>query len=213
MEDIPMTIKCENFDNLLAEADPFSMQLAAQHAGECAECREKLVAWNEISAVAQTMRAGWKNEMLWPRIERSLRDERRRERAQVWQIAAAVVLLVGLAFVTWKVNQRNRADDFNEVILRTSAVDEAEQAEKAHIAAINKMEKLIGPKLEDASTPLMVSYREKLMLLDDAIAECQTSIDRNRQNAHLRKQLLAIYSEKQRTLQDVLREERHVSNQ
>ena len=51
------------------------------------------------------------------------------------------------------------------------------------------------------------------MLLDDAIAECQANIDRNRQNAHLRRQLLAIYTEKQRTLQEVLREESHASNQ
>jgi hypothetical protein len=51
------------------------------------------------------------------------------------------------------------------------------------------------------------------MLLDDAIAECQANIDRNRENAHLRKQLLAIYSEKQRTLREVLREGNHVSNQ
>ncbi|HVX30931.1 MAG TPA: hypothetical protein VHA53_10665, partial [Nitrolancea sp.] len=61
-------------------------------------------------------------------------------------------------------------------------------------------------------TPLMVSYKEKLMLLDDAIAECQQNIDNNRQNAQVRKQLLAMYSEKQRTLQDVLREGDHVSN-
>jgi hypothetical protein len=189
------------------------MQLAAQHAGECPECMEKLAAWNEISDVAKGMHAGWKNEMLWPRIERSVRDERRREHARIWQIAAAVVLLTGLAFVTWTINQRNRASDFDESIIRASAVDEAEKAEKAHIGAINRLEKHVGPKLENASTPLMVSYREKLMLLDDAIAECQTNIDRNRQNAHLRRQLLAIYSEKQRTLQDVLREERHGSNQ
>ncbi len=59
----------------------------------------------------------------------------------------------------------------------------------------------------------MVSYKEKLMLLDDAIAECQSNIDRNRQNAHLRKQLLAMYSAKQQTLEDVLREDTNVSNQ
>ena len=51
------------------------------------------------------------------------------------------------------------------------------------------------------------------MLLDDAIAECQAGIDQNRNNAHLRKQLLAVYSEKQRTLQDVLREDNRVSHQ
>jgi len=42
-------------------------------------------------------------------------------------------------------------------------------------------------------------------LLDDAIAECQTAIDHNRNNAHLRKQLLAIYSEKQQTLREVMK--------
>jgi hypothetical protein len=50
------------------------------------------------------------------------------------------------------------------------------------------------------------------MLLDDAIAECRANIDQNRQNAHLRKQLLAMYTDKQQTLQDVLREDNHVSN-
>jgi len=57
----------------------------------------------------------------------------------------------------------------------------------------------------------MVSYKEKLMLLDDAIAECQAGVRVNRQNAQLRRQLLSIYTEKQRTLQDVLREEAHES--
>ena len=97
--------------------------------------------------------------------------------------------------------------------MRTVAVDEVVKAEQAHLQAIDHLEKVAQPKLDDASTPLMVSYREKLMLLDDAIKECQTNIERNRQNAHLRRQLLAIYSEKQRTLQDVLREDNHVSNQ
>jgi len=68
------------------------------------------------------------------------------------------------------------------------------------------------PRLEDAQTPLMVSYKEKLMLLDEAIAECQANIDRNQQNAHLRKQLLAMYTDKQQTLTDVLREDNDVTN-
>jgi hypothetical protein len=75
------------------------------------------------------------------------------------------------------------------------------------------MEKIAAPKLDDPSSPILVSYKEKLMLLDDAIAECQKAIDRNRQNAQLRHQLLRIYSEKQQTLEEVLREESHVSNQ
>ena len=92
-------------------------------------------------------------------------------------------------------------------------MQKVEEAERTHVAAINQLEKVASPKLADPATPLLVSYKEKLMLLDDAIAECQTNIDRNRQNAHLRKQLLAIYSEKQRTLQEVLREGNHAANQ
>jgi hypothetical protein len=101
---------------------------------------------------------------------------------------------------------------FNKTIMTASAVDEAQKAQEQYIAAIQRMEKLAGSKLDDPATPLLVSYKEKLMLLDDAIGQCQAAIDQNRKNAHLRKQLLAMYSEKQRTLQDVLREEANVSN-
>jgi hypothetical protein len=54
-----------------------------------------------------------------------------------------------------------------------------------------------------------MSYREKLTLLDTAIAECRAQVERNRHNAHLRRELLDIYAEKQRTLQQVLQEEKN----
>ena len=122
------------------------------------------------------------------------------------QVAAALAIFAGIAAITWSTI---RVRQFDYVILRDAALNEVEAAEQQHVAAIDHLEKLAEPKLETPETPLMVSYKEKLMLLDDAIAECQTNIQRNRNNAHLRKQLLAIYSEKQRTLQDVLREETH----
>jgi hypothetical protein len=208
-----MKIQCESIDDLLLEGDAFSMQIASRHASGCQACAEKLASWNEISGVAQSMRTTWQNDMLWPRIARSIRAEKRHKQSKLWQIAAAVVMLAALGTFAWKANEKLRTDQFNQQILQTSAVEEVEKAEKAHLAAIAQLQKSAEPKLDDASTPLMVSYKEKLMLLDDAIADCQANIDRNRQNAHLRKQLLAIYSEKQRTLRDVLREANNVSNQ
>ncbi|HEX2062005.1 MAG TPA: hypothetical protein VHK90_14785, partial [Thermoanaerobaculia bacterium] len=89
--------------------------------------------------------------------------------------------------------------------------DDVERAERAHVVAIGRLEHLAEAKLDEAESPLMISYKEKLMLLDDAIAECETLIEQNRQNAHLRRQLLAMYSEKQQTLQDVLREDSHAT--
>jgi uncharacterized iron-regulated membrane protein len=156
------------------------------------------------------MRASWENDMLWPRIERAVRRERRRGWTQLLQVAAALAIFVGIAAVTWSAI---RVRQFDNAILRASALDEVEKAEQQHVAAIDRLEKVAEPKLESPATPLMVSYKEKIMLLDDAIAQCQTEIQRNRNNAHLRRQLLAIYSEKQRTLQDVLREETNVSRQ
>ena len=175
---------------------------------------QKLADWNEISSTARDLHATWDNDLLWPRIERAIRNERRSTRTRVWQIAAALFLLAALGATVWIAQRRVHAADFDEAILRASAVDEVERAEKAHIDAINHLETLAASKLDRPSTPLMVSYKEKLMMLDDAIAECQAAILKNRQNAYLRTQLLTMYSEKQRTLQDVLREENnHVSNQ
>jgi uncharacterized iron-regulated membrane protein len=204
-------IKCTDLDNLLMEGDALAMAAAARHAETCAACAETLAAWNDISATARDMRASWDNDMLWPRIERAVGRERRRGWMQLLQVAAALAIFLGIAAITWSAV---RVRQFDNAILRSAALDEVEKAEQQHIAAIDHLEKAAEPKLDTPDTPLMVSYKEKLMLLDDAIAECQTNIQRNRNNAHLRKQLLAIYSEKQRTLQDVLREETtHASRQ
>jgi hypothetical protein len=208
-----MTILCNNFDDLLLEGDAFSMRTAAEHAAGCESCAEKLASWKEISDTARGMHTTWDNATLWPRIERAIRVEKKRSRAWMWQIAAAIAIFAFIGGLAWSGHQRLRAAEFDDYILRASAVDQVEAAEKAHIAAIDNLEKVTASKLEDPSSPLLVSYKEKLMLLDDPIAECQANIDRNRQNAHLRRQLLAIYSEKQQTLRQVLREESHASNQ
>jgi hypothetical protein len=208
-----MNIQCSQLDDLLLEGDTFSMQTAARHAQGCPPCLEKLTAWNEISDTARDLKASWNSDLLWPRIERALKAEQRSSfRSQWLRIAAAVVLTTGIAVTTLFVVREGSQDAvFEKKIINVAAMDDADRAQAQHEAALARLEKLAEERLEDADAPLMISYKEKLMLLDDAIAECQTNIERNRQNAHVRKQLLAMYSEKQRTLQDVLREEPHVS--
>jgi hypothetical protein len=202
-------INCATFDDLLFDASPLAMETAARHAAECAECADKLAQWNDIGDVARSMQSTWQSDLLWPRIERALRQEQRRTPAR-WlrHLAAAVVLIVGLGgtvFYALRVQTHQAA--FDQQILRISALDEVERAERAHLEAIDKLQRLAESRLDEADTPVMVSYKEKLMLLDDAIAECEENIEQNRQNAHLRKQLLAMYTDKQQTLEDVLREE------
>ena len=209
-----MTITCNQIDDLILEGDRFSLEVAARHAQSCNACMEKLAEWNEISATARDLHATWSNDMLWPRIERAIKNEQHRTRTRVWQVAAAVIFLAALGAVAWIAQRRMHAADFDNAIIKSSAIDEVERAEQAHIAAINHLETLNASKLDQPTTPLLVSYKEKLLMLDEAIAECQTAINKNRQNAYLRTQLLTMYSEKQRTLQDVMREgNNHASNQ
>jgi hypothetical protein len=204
----------EHIDDLLLEGDQVSMRAAAEHAATCASCAETLASWNEMSSTAKSLHATWQSDMLLPRIQRAVREEKQTSRRRFAQIAAAILITVGAGTGVWHiVDQRQDEKAFRQRILQESAVDQVEQAEKAHLAAIDQLAKIADPKLEDAHSPLMVNYKEKLVLIDDAIAECEANIQHNRQNAHLRRQLLAMYSEKQKTLQDVVRESSNVSNQ
>ncbi len=217
-------ITCNQLDDLLFDASPLAMETAARHAESCPECAERLAAWNEIEETARSMRGDWRSDLLWPRIERALQDERegalkniRRQRSPrakwLWQVAAGLLLTVALGgTVFYAVRVQSHDAAFDRDILRITALDEVERAEQSHLQAIERLERVAEQKLDDAQTPLMVSYKEKLMLLDEAIAECQANIEQNRQNAHLRKQLLAMYTDKQQTLTDVLREDNDVTN-
>jgi len=203
-----MNIDCTRMDDLLYDASPLAMETAAKHARECADCAEKLAAWNEIGDIARSLQTTWQNDMLWPRIERSLPKGRRSPAQWLWRAAAAAMLILSLGstmFYALRVQTHQAA--FDREILRLGALDEVERAERVHLQAIDRLEELAETRLDEAKSPVMVSYKEKLMLLDDAIAECEQNIEQNRQNAHLRRQLLAMYTEKQQTLQDVLREE------
>jgi hypothetical protein len=211
-----MNITCTQLDDLLFDGSRLAMESAARHALDCAACAEKLAEWNDITGTAQSMRETWQSDLLWPRIERSLREERRKHAplTRLWQYAAAILITAGLGGTMWySLRVQSAEAAFDKRILQVSALDDVERAEKTHEQAIARLEKLAEAKIDDSASPLMVSYKEKLMLLDDAIAECQSNIDRNRQNAHLRKQLLAMYSAKEQTLEDVLREDPNVSNQ
>ena len=70
--------------------------------------------------------------------------------------------------------------------------------------AIDTLASEAKPQLDTPASPLMVSYQEKLIMLDSAIKELRMEAGLNPSNAHLRYQLLAMYQEKQATLQEVL---------
>jgi len=72
------------------------------------------------------------------------------------------------------------------------------------VQAIDKLAAEAKPQLESPATPLLANYHEKLVVLDSAIADLRAQAGINPSNAQLRYQLLAMYQEKQHTLEEVL---------
>ena len=172
----------------------------------------------EISRAARQLRREWESPELWPRIQAALaaeaaRIERRRapSRVSAWLTlaAAAAALVFGITVVL-----RGRAPqagappaEAERRLLTDRALREVERTEGDYVRSIEALSRVAESRVEEAGSPLMMSYREKLLLLDSAIAECRAGIDRNRFNARLRRELLSLYQEKQHTLQQVMKED------
>jgi hypothetical protein len=215
-------IVCKDRERILRQQDPAQLEALRHHAGSCAECSEELRWWDEISAAAPHLRRSWESPYLWPRIAGALAEESERRRAWTlprlwnalrphWQPAVvALALLLVTASSVWLLLRRPMATvtpDTQRRLLTEQAVRDAEKSEEAYSAAIERLNKLAGPKVENPTTPLMASYREKLLLLDDAIAECRAQAKQNPGNPQLRQELLSMFQEKERTLEEVAQEE------
>lgn len=190
------------------------------HLDVCPACRALVDDWRAIAAAAPALRREWDSPDLWPRIEAALAQERaRREggagarRAQHARLAAAAAVLVAVAGAAWMLRppatppSAGPGPEQERRLLTEQALAGVEAAEAAYTRSIDGLAKVAEPRLQDPASPLLMSYREKLALLDAAIAECRAEIARNRFNAYLRRELLSIYQEKQRTLEQVLRED------
>jgi hypothetical protein len=92
----------------------------------------------------------------------------------------------------------------NRDFLTEEALREVEKSETAYRRSIDKLSRLAKPKLQKSASPVAVSYREKLLMLDSAISETRSNLAQNRFNVHLQRELADLYREKQQTLQELL---------
>lgn len=220
-----MNATCNDRDRILEDGTPAEWAALEAHAATCASCAEELRAWKSLSVAAQELRDYTENPLLWPRIRRALaaeadRSAERRSRwnwatflrdiSLSWQTATATAIVLLLAasaawlYVRTRVPQEPQSAD----LLKQKALAEVERSESAYMHAIDKLAAQAKPQLDNPETPLMASYREKLQVLDSAIDDLHAQAGQNPSNAHLRYQLLAMYQEKQRTLQEILEEKR-----
>jgi hypothetical protein len=214
-----MNITCNDRERIFLDGTPEEWAALEMHAETCGACREEVDAWKNLSVAASGMHEEWDSPGLWPRIERALAEKSASARASwldrllggwnltslQWQTAAAaLILLVVTGTAAWIAWRGNPGGPFEGSLLKDRTVRDVEKAEAAYEQAIDKLDAQARPQLNKASTPLMAGYREKLQVLDSAIADLKSQAGINPANGHLRRQLLAMYQEKQHTLEEVL---------
>lgn len=209
-----MDFDCSKLDDALREDEPELLAAAQAHAASCAACREQLRAWDELSAAARELHAEWDSPELWKRIDAGL--PARRPRFSLWSAdrsgwrlfltaAAALVLTISSVWLLRRPATTRPVTTVSRQFLTDQALKEAQDSEAAYIRSIDKLAKLAAPVLDESPSPLIASYREKLTVLDAAIADLKDNQERNRLNARLNTELVSLYHEKQQTLQEVLR--------
>jgi anti-sigma factor RsiW len=220
-----MNIKCEDRDRIFEDGTPAEWAALEAHTANCAACTEELRAWKALSVAAQELRDYSDTPSLWPRIESALAQEAaaKKQRAERWSwlslgfglslgwqtaVAAALVLVLTVSAGWIYFHRVGPVTSGDQSLLKSSALAGVERAQAAYEQAIDKLAADAKPQLENPATPLQASYREKLLVLDSAINDLRAQAGMNPSNAHLRQQLLAMYQEKQQTLEDILEEKR-----
>jgi hypothetical protein len=224
----PMIVNCEDRGRIFADGTEQDWAALEVHAANCEICAGEIRAWLSLSAAAQELRDYGETPGLWLKIRKELADQAEKnqrssqrwgwlrfwqttpdQRHLGWQTvlagAFAIVLAVSLAWVyVHRSGSTNSPVASSSPLLKDSALAEVERTEKAYEHAIEKLAQEAKPQLENPATPLLTSYHEKLLVIDSAIDDLRAQAGMNPSNAHLRRQLLAMYEEKQQTLEDVL---------
>src|ERR1700736_5340143 len=218
-----MNVNCNDRERIMEDGTAAEWAALDVHAASCADCTEELRAWRSLSVAANELRDYSDNRTLWPRIRESLVEQavaaqqhaRWSWRALLpnlslsWQTAAAAALvLLLMLFAGWLLRPPTKSPQQSTGLLKSKALANVENAESAYVQAIDKLAAEAEPELASSETPLMANYREKLFVLDSAIDDLRAQTGQNPSNAHLRYELLAMYQEKQRTLEEILEEKR-----
>jgi hypothetical protein len=216
-----MNVDCDDRDRILEDGTATEWAGLEAHTATCANCAEELRAWHSLSVAAAELRNYSDSPMLWPSIRRALVAQTAEQHARwswrsllanlslSWKTAtAAAIVLLLLLSASRLLRPTMDSPRPSTGLLKSKALTDVESAESSYVKAIDKLATEAKPQLENSETALMANYREKLLLLDTAIDDIRAQTGQNPSNAHLRYELLAMYQEKQRTLEEILEEKR-----
>lgn len=205
-------MNCNDCARFLAALDgglPADHSELRAHATQCASCRAELEASEQVAHWAAARRQAWESPALWPSIESALRAGPARPRIhflptpRAW--AAIAALLVLTVPMVWYARLHHSRPIVSDDFLTAQTLQQVESARAAYVQSIEQLNKLAKPALNNDNLRAMAAYRDKLQLLDKAIAETRAAAAGNRLNAQVQAQLAALLQDKQNTLQEVLK--------
>jgi hypothetical protein len=216
-----MKVTCKDRERIFEDGTASEWEALEVHAASCAQCAEEIAAWKSLSLAAKELQDYTASPDLWPRIKQALAERAASKGKSIglrnwraffsnfslgWQtaLAGACVLVLAVSLGWLYLRRPAVPGDNDKSLLKSSALKEVESAEASYEKAIDKLAAEAKPQLDEPATPLLASYHEKLLVLDSAIDDLRAQAGLNPSNAQLRYQLLAMYQEKQETLQEVL---------
>ena len=212
-----MKITCADRERIFLGGSEEEWLALETHAAECAGCREEVRAWKSLSTAAEELRDYRESPGLWSKVQAALVEQSAKRNfwprldfwrhvPMGWQTALAGAMVLALAVLGGYLYLQHPVEHFgtSDSLLQNRALAEVERTERDYRKAIDKLDGEAKPQLEASSSPLIASYREKLLVLDSAISQLRSETGENPSNAHLRRQLLAMYQEKQETLEEIL---------
>jgi hypothetical protein len=193
-----MIFQCDDLDLALQFEE--LMPDAEAHAANCLRCREQLDVWKQLSSAASQLHEEWDSPDLWARIQSRIAQTPARSVMPVWRWALAAAAALAVAGLLWQTALRETAPERD--LLTEQALHEVQQNEAAYAQSIEKLSVAARRSLERSTTPLAGACRDKLTVLDSAIADLKSTIETNPYNAYLQTQLASLYRAKQQTLQE-----------
>jgi hypothetical protein len=224
-----MKFECGDLERALAVPD--LMPEAKEHLKTCAACRREYRLWTDISTTARELHEEWETPALWPNVRTAIEAEQRAQRKRdrfklsrnwrVWGVAAsiAVAAVVGALLLVRPailktgsgVDQAKAAAEApikrlagGATFLTENALAEVEKNEAAYRQSIDRLAALAQPEIAKAADEMTMNYRERLLMLDSAIAETRANLEHNRYSVELQKQLADLYHQKQKALEELL---------
>jgi hypothetical protein len=184
------------------------------HEKNCLTCREAHAQDQKLMADSRKLKVPVDTSAIWTKLESSLKADRAAEirpgkirlhrffPVRLGPIPIAAVSLTGiflLGLLVWNTGGKQSSG-----LLSSQALNRVEKTEQAYMAAIDEVEKQIGPRLESMDMELALLYRDRLEIIDEQIQQCRNALMQNPANYQVRRYLLAALQDKNDTLREIM---------